>query len=422
MHIGNQKVEGLLDEIDQMPDLKARLVFAPRGVIALYPPTDEAPQQVVDVTARSPIEIFLSGLISVGSWRSYLGYSVAAGIAAWIGVYTNSLILLVAAILIAPFGGPAMKVALGTARGDGYLLSRALARYVVGLAAAVATSLVLSLIFQQANITSQMQAISTITSVAFLQPLLTGAAGALNLVQSQNSSLVPGTAAGALVAVQYMLVLLMWWLPTPGEGTGFGTSAAVSAGMLVLAGLVGLWSAARLILRRYGRRGGPAWPYAATGVFFMVFFYGSFIFLFVKNPAQLYRLGQLLQYFRLVIDASLLLLLAWGLRRWIQDGRVSGKWYLLAGLLVLWLVPIFWTPGNVYRGALPEKPRVIAHRGASALAPENTLASMRVAAELGVYGLETDIAVSIDGVLVLLHDANLARTTDVAKHFSGREN
>lgn len=190
---------------------------------------------------------------------------------------------------------------------------------------------------------------------------------------------------------------------------------------LLFAGLVGLWSAARLILRRYGRRGGPAWPYAATGVFFMVFFYGSFIFLFVKNPAQLYRLGQLLQYFRLVIDASLLLLLAWGLRRWIQDGRVSGKWYLLAGLLVLWLVPIFWTPGNVYRGALPEKPRVIAHRGASALAPENTLASMRVAAELGVYGLETDIAVSIDGVLVLLHDANLARTTDVAKHFSGRE-
>ena len=63
---------------------------------------------------------------------------------------------------------------------------------------------------------------------------------------------------------------------------------------LLFAGLVGLWSAARLILRRYGRRGGPAWPYAATGVFFMVFFYGSFIFLFVKNPAQLYRLGQLL--------------------------------------------------------------------------------------------------------------------------------
>ena len=75
-------------------------------------------------------------------------------------------------------------------------------------------------------------------------------------------------------------------------------------------------------------------------------------------------------------------------------------------------------PGNVYRGTLPEKPRLIAHRGASTLAPENTLASMQTAADLGVYGLETDITVSADGVLFLMHDNTLVRTTDVAQGFS----
>lgn len=48
-------------------------------------------------------------------------------------------------------------------------------------------------------------------------------------------------AAGALVAAQFMLVLLLWWLPTPGEGEGRGTNLAVSAGLLTFAGLVAVY-------------------------------------------------------------------------------------------------------------------------------------------------------------------------------------
>ena len=51
---------------------------------------------------------------------------------------------------------------------------------------------------------------------------------------------------------------------------------------MVFAGLVALWSTARLALRRNNhRRAGPAWPYLAIGVFFLVFFYGSFAVLFL---------------------------------------------------------------------------------------------------------------------------------------------
>ena len=89
---------------------------------------------------------------------------------------------------------------------------------------------------------------------------------------------------------------------------------------MVFAGLVALWSVLCLVLRQDFRRVGPAWLYLSVGIFFLLFFYGSFTFLFLKNPAQFYRLGQLFQYFRLFADAGLLLLLAWGLRRWVKDG------------------------------------------------------------------------------------------------------
>src|SRR5512140_1577863 len=56
------------------------------------------------------------------------------------------------------------------------------------------------------------------------------------------------------------------------------------------------------------------------------------------------------------------------------------------------------------------------HRGARGLAPENTLAAFRVALAIGVTTLETDLALTADGVLVLSHEPNLnaalTRTAD----------
>lgn len=57
-------------------------------------------------------------------------------------------------------------------------------------------------------------------------------------------------------------------------------------------------------------------------------------------------------------------------------------------------------------------PRVIAHRGASAYAPENTMSAFKKALELGAQGLELDVQLSLDGKLVVIHDEKLDRTSD----------
>jgi len=55
-------------------------------------------------------------------------------------------------------------------------------------------------------------------------------------------------------------------------------------------------------------------------------------------------------------------------------------------------------------------PLIIAHRGASADAPENTLAAFRLAIDEGADGLECDLRMSADGVIVISHDDSLKRT------------
>ena len=66
------------------------------------------------------------------------------------------------------------------------------------------------------------------------------------------------------------------------------------------------------------------------------------------------------------------------------------------------------------------RPLVCAHRGASGLAPENTLAALRLARELGVDMVEIDVQLSADRRPVVIHDATLERTTDGAGAVAAR--
>ena len=62
----------------------------------------------------------------------------------------------------------------------------------------------------------------------------------------------------------------------------------------------------------------------------------------------------------------------------------------------------------------------IAHRGASAYAPEHTLAAYALAIEMGADYVEQDLQLTKDGVLVCLHDTTLNRTTNVEEVFPDR--
>lgn len=65
--------------------------------------------------------------------------------------------------------------------------------------------------------------------------------------------------------------------------------------------------------------------------------------------------------------------------------------------------------------------RNIAHRGARSLAPENTMPAFAKALEVGADGVETDVSVTADGELILVHDTTFNRTTNVAHLFPGRQ-
>jgi len=63
-------------------------------------------------------------------------------------------------------------------------------------------------------------------------------------------------------------------------------------------------------------------------------------------------------------------------------------------------------------GGGPDQPIVEAHRGASAVCPENSMAAFRRAAAMGARAIELDVHESRDGAIVVMHDATVDRTTN----------
>jgi glycerophosphoryl diester phosphodiesterase len=65
------------------------------------------------------------------------------------------------------------------------------------------------------------------------------------------------------------------------------------------------------------------------------------------------------------------------------------------------------------------RPLILAHRGDSFRAPENTLEAARLGLQGGADGWELDVRLTLDGHPVVIHDESLLRTTDVASRFDG---
>ncbi|CAH1780730.1 unnamed protein product [Owenia fusiformis] len=83
-------------------------------------------------------------------------------------------------------------------------------------------------------------------------------------------------------------------------------------------------------------------------------------------------------------------------------------------MLIIYISPLLvQSPCVLHRQLLPPKPGVMAHAGASALAPENTLVAMETAAKYDILGLESDVQFSFDGTPFLLHDQTFRRTTNI---------
>lgn len=81
--------------------------------------------------------------------------------------------------------------------------------------------------------------------------------------------------------------------------------------------------------------------------------------------------------------------------------------WLLAGVTAVYALLAF-----LFRDVKRERPLIIGHRGAAGLAPENTLVAIQAAQEWHVDGIEVDVHGSKDGVVVVIHDTTLDRTTN----------
>jgi glycerophosphoryl diester phosphodiesterase len=176
----------------------------------------------------------------------------------------------------------------------------------------------------------------------------------------------------------------------------------------------------------------PDWIFYVVWPLFLAGFYGAMLVIFRQAPSPRGVVRHLLGLSRLVVDALLFLLAAVWLRRLIlylrgRQQKASKRWpwtaaitLALVTLVGLWLVPTLFPHSWTYQGDLPTKPALIAHRGASMLAPENTLAAVDLAASHQALGVEIDVRLSLDGVPFLMHDDTLARTTNVAEVFPAR--
>ena len=79
------------------------------------------------------------------------------------------------------------------------------------------------------------------------------------------------------------------------------------------------------------------------------------------------------------------------------------------------------TTFSLRRGGIPPAGVIrLAHRGARAFAPENTLEAFVKAASLGCHGVELDVHLSKDCEPIVVHDDDLLRCSNVREVFPGR--
>lgn len=194
----NGAVGPLLDEAERAGRMEASMPSA--GAFAFEPPAGRAPQELLDVTARSPEEVVLAGRQAAGGWLGFLTFAATAGAVAWLGLYTETVYLLTGSMLIAPFAGPAMNSAIALASGRPHLLRHSVGRYVVGILVTALAAAALTALIGPTTVPGLLGSVLSVTGGAVLLPLAAGVAGATYLVQSEHSSLISGAAVGVLVA------------------------------------------------------------------------------------------------------------------------------------------------------------------------------------------------------------------------------
>lgn len=199
LNLPNDRVGSFLWEVrEEVED--AYITLFPSGTLPVQTPFSKVRERVRSVAHRSTLELVLASLQSVGSWQGMLLYAFFSGVVAAYGVIFSVSWLLVAAMLIAPMGAPAMVSVVGTAIGDWRMLGRGALRFTAAILVLVASALALGLVYGLSSSTSVMEQVTALSHWGVAVALVAGAAGAQAQVESSRASLVSGTATGFLIA------------------------------------------------------------------------------------------------------------------------------------------------------------------------------------------------------------------------------
>ena len=184
-------------------------------------------------------ELYNTALQQAQTDSTYLIFVVLSTVVAALGMITDSVAVVVGAMVIAPLLGPNLAMAVGVALGDGRLMGRALGTNLIGMALALALSLAIGLIWPVNLEASELLARANVGFDGMVIALASGAAAALSLVSGVSSALV-----GVMVAVALLP-------PTAAIGLFLGagqTQLALGALMLLSVNVVCVNLAAQVVM------------------------------------------------------------------------------------------------------------------------------------------------------------------------------
>ena len=139
--------------------------------------------------------------------RVYLAMTVLSTIVATVGLYYNSVAIIIGAMVIAPLLGPNMALALSTALGDSPLLRRALLTAMAGIGTAMALAVIVGVLLQVNPASPEVVSRTRVGMGDIVLALASGCAGALAFTTGVSATLI-----GVMVAVALLPPLVTFGL------------------------------------------------------------------------------------------------------------------------------------------------------------------------------------------------------------------
>lgn len=243
--VADNKIQSVLDTLQKLLGTQpaARILVLPVEISLPMPPEEERKEEESATAAREALYSEVEKGLRLD--LNFVVLVVLSTVVAAIGLIEDNVAVVIGAMVIAPLLGPNLAFGLGTALGDTSLMRKAALTTFVGIALAVALSIVIG-IFWPFDIASPELASRTVVGLdSVALALASGAAAALSLTTGLSSVLVGVMVAVALLPPAATLGLML------GHGDA---SLAVGAGLLLVINIVCVNLATKLVFFMKGIR------------------------------------------------------------------------------------------------------------------------------------------------------------------------